>query len=490
MISEKTYVYLSERIAQKVLARKDIEETLKYARGNGKPSKGVTAHLSDAIEDYVYRDKDKCILVDERGDLYAYNSQWWERIDQKNFLREVIKRVLCLIGASVTYRTYAADTIAKECVSGLTASDDNLFVADRRYIGFRNGIFDTKNGDLKDFHPRYKTDLILDFAYKPDKEGYLASNPDQEKFRLWDRKISEIFDNKEFHDAFQMFCGSLLADRRRFKIEYICFLEGPGANGKSVAAHAVANMFGERYFSKNSPAQLLKRGNQSDYFVADMRGKLCNLCDDIDDKVLQGGEFKRMVSGEAVTGRKVGEDPMIVRPPLFLVCTNLMPQTDDDSYGHHRRLLRLLTTRRRFGEDRPKDPQLTAKLEEEPCRQRIFNWVYQGYRKVMASEGDIPLSAEVKNAMTELMEDSTPMRRWRRDRGFVGKKKDAADAQWVAAADLLADFRMWCLLNGYDIKSDTHKIGAFMRGIEADSKRRGTGIGFFVGNWMGVLASS
>lgn len=482
MISAKTYGFLTQKLSEKILAEKDIGETLKYAKGNGKPSKGVTAHLSDAVERHVYRGREKYILVNAEGDLFAYNGQWWERIEQGNFMRELIKRVLAAIGTSVTYRTYSVDKIAAECMSGLMASDENLFTPNRRYIAFTNGVFDLKNGDLHDFHPRYTTDLVLDFAYISDKEGYLDKNPDAGQYRLWDRKIGEIFDNREFRDAFQMFCGSLLADRGAIKVEYICYLEGPGANGKSVAAHAVANVFGEKYFAKYSPSQLL-RGSQKEYYMADLRGKICNLCDDLDERTLSGGDFKRIVSGEAVQAREAyARKPVKVIAPLFICCTNSMPQTKDDTWGHHRRQLRLLTTRQRFGEDREKDPLLTAKLMAEPCRQRIFNWVYQGYRKVMAKGGEIELSPEVKKAMESLIEDSTPMRRWAKDRGY-SKKKEDSEGEWKKLTDLFSDYKDWCRENGVDnpgARGDSRDLSAFLKDGSYSSRRGRDGLYFLV----------
>lgn len=481
MTSAKTYGFLTGVLAKKVLATEGIEETLKYAKGNRKPSKGVTAYLSDALETHVYRSRDRYILVNADGDLFAYNGQWWERIEQGNFMRELVKRVLGEVGVSVTYRTYSVDKIASECMSGLVASDDCLFVPDRRYIAFTNGVFDLRTGELKAFHPRYTTDIALDFPYMADREGYLHTNPEQEKFRLWDKRIVEIFDNREFRDAFQMFCGSLLADRGSVKVEYICYLEGPGANGKSVAAQAVANVFGERYFGKYSPAQLL-RGSQREYYMADLRGKLCNLCDDLDERTMSGGDFKRIVSGEAVQAREpYARKPVKVVAPLFICCTNSMPQTKDDTWGHHRRQLRLLTTRRRFGEDREKDPQLTAKLMETPCRQRIFNWIYQGYRKVMAKGGEIELSPEVRRAMENLMEESTPMRRWAKERGYSKKKEERqGEGKWVRLTGLFADYKRWCSENGVADAGDSRVLSAFLKNLDYEPKPTRDGLCFLI----------
>ncbi len=483
MISEATYEYITKTLTKKILAEKEIAETLKYASGNRKPSKGVTAHLSDVIEKHMYRSKDKYILVSEQGDMYAYGGRGWERIEQNNFMRELIKRILTEMGVSVTYKTYSVDKIATECMSGLTASDSTLFEPSRRYICFTNGVFDLAKGELKDFHPRYMTEINLDFPFISDKNGYLDSYEGSKMYRLWDQKLGEIFDNREFRDAFQLFCGSLLASRDTFKVNYICYLEGPGANGKSVAAHAVANVFGRRYFSKYSPMQLIK-GNQKERYVADLSGKICNLCDDMDEKTLSGGDFKRLVSGEEIQGMAAyARRPILVTPPLFLCCTNNMPRTEDDSWGHHRRQLRLLTTRLRFGEDREKDPRLTEKLAEVPCKQRIFNWMYQGYRKVLAKGGEIELSADVKQAMIALMEDSTPMQRWAADKGISKKKgKDRViKREWRKLSDLWTDYSKWSKENGVSNKKlDSRDLSSFLKGFDFESKRLSDGVSFYI----------
>lgn len=460
-----------------------IKDKKKYA--------GREGTLMSVVYSCVCEGKSKLFLASADGqNVYAYNGEYYEMIEGKpeKFLKEVIRRTFREFKISLLYQTDTAYMIAKECMETVTSSDEYLYEPNRRYIAFTNGILDLDKKQLKDFDTRYKPFIALDIPYMTDKDsrqefdklyGYdRYKNPAQ----LWEWKIGEIIPNAEMRDAFQMFCGSLLANREEVKIEYVCYLIGSGSNGKSVLASAIAGVFGEQYFSRFTPKQLFK-DSDARVNIAALQGKIANLVGDLEDADFAGGDFKRFASGEKFQGRKNYKDPIQVAAPPLLCCTNSMPETSDDSWGHHRRQLPIYTTRHQFTEE-DKDPYLTQKLTTPHARQYIFQWIYEGYRKIMRNGGNIILGKSVKEAQRILQEDSSPIRRWWRDRGyFVGQVKSAKGRAWMSLKDLYVDYCAYAAETGSEPKKNTdiaNMIRSMGCTIENGGEKRVGGPTFFL----------
>ncbi len=470
MISDKTFTYLTEWLTAAIKPEYEAADIAKYTRTN-KLSFLTSSRLSDFVEKNVYGGKDKLFRAGEDGKLYVYNGEYFEEVDDEGFLEVLIERVFQELGVGLLYCKLCPPKIAKQCMKHIRNTESCKYEPDRRYICFANGVLDLKDRKLKEFGLRYCTDIILDFPYD-----------ERASCLLWDIKIKEIIPNAEFRKAFQMFCGSLLIKRDELKVEYLCYLIGSGSNGKSVISQAVANVFGEKYYSTFTPKQLFKEGNSSTFNMHELRGKILNLVDDLDVEDFSGGTLKRFISGEKFKARGAySREYVMVQPPLILCCTNDFPDTTDDSWGHHRRQLPIHTTLKQFvGEER--DTALTAKLSTTEARQHIFNWILEGYKKVIDNGGDIKIGADVRKAMEDLQADSSPMRRWLRDGNYCAlPDADNCDPRWRPLKELFAEYTAYCNENGYPKTSDSRAIAKMLRSIDCIGKRGGRGIMYLVG---------
>ena len=462
MVDSATFAYLQGWLVDAIRPEYVKGSLSKWASYDGKVNKGTVSKLWNLFDRAVCGGSDKRLRTAE-GKLYVYNGRWYEKVDEDTFLKELVRRVLTELGVSDTYRFYGASRIACELTARIENTEGCRYVPDRRYVCFENGVFDIKEGRLKAHHMRYCTDVVLDFPYDP-----------RAACLLWDIKLKEIIPGKDFRRAFQQFCGSLLVKRDEMKIEYICYLYGSGSNGKSVLASAVAGVFGERYYSTFTPQQLFKEGNGSMFNMKELQGKLLNVCDDLTAKDFSGGEFKRFISGEKFKASgKYERGYVMVQPPMMLVCTNFMPESADDSYGHHRRQLPIFTTRQQFCGDR-RDPELTAKLGAVEARQRIFNWIYEGYRSLRAKNGNIELGDAVKAAVAQVVAESNPMRSWAMERGLTKAVVDGGwnDRRWKPLSAWYADFSRWCKENGYPNNRISRDLSAMFDSMGFVKKRR------------------
>lgn len=460
MLTEDNFRYLTDWLHEGVKDGYEADTEVKtLAEGSYKPLKGVISSLWKLFDAQIFDRKEKIVRYVD-GSVYVFNSKWYEKIEDSGFIEELVRRVLIKLGVQPVYQLEGAKQIAKPLLNRLRLTAECAFKPDRRYIVFQNGVFDVQKGVLKEFSMRYCTDIVLDFDYN-----------ERASCLLWDIKLKEIIPNKDFRDVFQQFCGSLLAKREQTKVEYLAYLFGSGSNGKSVLASAIGNMFGEKYYSTFTPQQLFKEGNSSMFNMKELQGKILNICDDLTATDFSGGAMKRFISGEKFKARGAyAKEFTMIQPPLMLVCTNSMPDAVDDSWGHHRRQLVILTTKHQWDES-DRDPHLTAKLAETEARQKIFVWCHEGYKKLMRNKGNIELPDEVKRVQKQRMEDSNPMRRWAAEMGFTRAVPIGNDdPRWRKLTDLYVDYREYCALNGVHYEDDSRKVSAMLKSLGIESK--------------------
>lgn len=389
------------------------------------------ASIVEMFESFLYRDADNYFLINDAEEVYAFNGKHFE-LHQSFWLQTLVKKVMARHNVGMVYRVNSHKKITNECILGMKSNEDLRYKPDRRYAIFDNCVLNLKTGEQMGFSIDYKSDIVLDFEYNAD-----ATYP------LWDKVIVQTIPNEEMREVFQKFCGALLTDRNEYKIEYICYLIGAGRNGKSVITKAIADVFGRKLVSCYNPEDLFK-GSNAMYNRADVNGKLANFSDDVSSKDYSGGDFKQFISGAEFPARKLYGDPfMMTRVPFMICCVNEMPPTTDDTMGHHRRTLPIICPN--IIKDEDVDVQLPAKLATTEARMAIFNWIYEGYKKLIAKNGKIPLGESVKEAQAQIMAESNSARRWIRDMRYVVVQNPTdSDKRWRSMKDLMKEYQDYC----------------------------------------------
>lgn len=434
--------------------------------------------LWELFDRCMCRNTAKLVLSDKDGrNIYSYNGKYYEKIGNSDFLQELVKRTFRILDIGLFYMQGTAKKVALELQSTIKSSDEFLYSPNRRYIVFNNGVFDLKDGKIKGHDPRYVTDIVLDFDYVGEKECYMKF---YETCRLWDRFLGDrntgVFPNKDVASDFQSFCGAFLMDRDMFKFEYMACIHGPGSNGKSVLVDAVSGVFGEKYYSTFTPSQLFKEGTNSSFCVSDLEGKLLNIVGDLDKSDFSGGTFKRFISGEKIRAREpYGKSFRFVKPPLMVCCANEFPETNDDSEGHHRRLLPFESTHKMWTE-KDKDPMLTAKLTTPEARAYIFNWIYKGYKRILNNDGRLPLSEFTLKAQERLKANANSMRRWWKESEWELPEKEGF---WKPLKELFEEYVEYCEKNYYTQRK-RHELSAMLRSKGLKDSRRAVGVCFFI----------
>lgn len=467
MVSKHTIHYLTDYLVGK------ISPSIPPGWGSedNKPVKLKEAQLQDLFENHIYVSGSGYFLYSYTGTIWVYNGRHYEMVTTESFLKEVLKQSLKKLDVGLVYQKFSPKRIADECITSMENRFDGRFEEDRRYIVFNNGVFDVKEGVLKDFGMEYRTDIILDIDYDP-----MASSP------LWEEKLVEILPHEASRRDFQMWCGALLNNRNEHKMELACFILGPGSNGKSVIAEAVTDVFGSVYFRKFQPDQLLK-DNSRMFNLAALQGAIANFCGDMKKENISSTGFKSFVSGEEFEARHpFGRVVFKVKAPMLLCCANEMPPTTDDSWGYHRRILPIQSTTR-IRDDKDADASLTNKLRTKEARSAIFNWIYEGYKMFIANGGKINISEETKALQLELRDDSNSLRRWIRDYGYVKVVREFShnDDSWKLLKDWHDEYKQYCKDNGDNQPQNTKSMARIFREKGFIELRRRDGIWFCIG---------
>lgn len=376
--------------------------------------------------------------ADEIGATYMFNGRFFEFISETRMLG-VIRAVLRKCNVGLVYLMDAAERVNKYVRQSLMQEARCQFVPDRRYVAFRNCVLDMDTGRIYEHDYKFCTDIILNFDYDSDARS-----------ALWDRVLAQTVPDEGMRSAFQQFCGAFLINRAKHKFEYVCFVVGEGQNGKSIVCKAIVNVFknedenGQRVtncVTTFTPEQLFKGGNQADYHIAEVQGKIMNYCDDVSDKDFSGGDFKAFVSGGEFTGRSPYSREMtkVTKVPIMLCCANKIPPTTDDSDGYFRRFLIINCPNKVAEKDR--DTQLESKLQDDKVRSAIFNWMLEGRKQLLGNECKIVMSQSVIAVKEDMKADSNSARRWIREFGMVPGEKEW---HWKSLKEWMTEYQQYC----------------------------------------------
>lgn len=496
MVKSDTYSYLVQWVvegmekAHEEMRKENPKGFKNPLRGLGKGAfkfyGNIDAMLTDLFERRLCMSKEKPLLMSEDlQSLYAYNGERFEQITIKTdtFIAELAKRTLRELEIGSMYVQRSPRGMASAVIGTLMSTEEYIYRSDRRYIAFYNGIFDLEKRKLKPFSPKYNPYLTLDIEYLASEEAYkrgadefgMTNNP----CKLWDVKAKEIIPNGEMRDAFQQWCGSLLLSPDTYTRDFCLYLVGPGANGKSVLANVISQVFGERYFSHFTPRQLFKDSDRGANIAA-LRGKLANMVDDLNDKDISGGDYKRFASGQAFEARIPYEKrPITVYAPPMLCCANTVPQQRDTSNGGVRRQLIILANPHSLTPDE-QDPELTTKLTTPLGRTYIFNWIVQGYQKVIKNGGKIKLGDEVIKAMQLYADNSNNLRRWWSENQYVAvAQPEKADPRWKTLKSLYEEYKAFCNEEMSEPRK-RHELSGFLRNKEFEEDRNIRSVGGYV----------
>ena len=380
--------------------------------------------------------------------LYLYNSIYYERIDI-NKLVFLIRSAMVTMNIGKVYRHKSAKPIAQSIIEDMV-STGVMWKPDSRYMVFRNGVLDTDDMTLHPHSPEYMTNVVFpDLDYQPDAEC--------PTFR---KVVADALD-QDTANVLQEMCGYLLFPDSRH--EKIGVLVGEGRNGKSVILNMISYALGEENVTHFGLQQIT---DASGVFIANMVGKLANICHDSGNLIKVGNEgiLKQYASGEPIMAKILYQQPTITTNyPHSIIAVNALPVSADVSDGYFRRFLII-----DFPHQIPLnkvDRQLFQKMKPE--RMGVLLWIIEGMKRLL-SESDFTESKAVADIKKQYRKDNNIVATFLDEFEFRPSKTETR-----ALNEIFRMFDRWAKENNYKPMSN-RTFAARLRGLKFHTKKVGT----------------
>lgn len=337
----------------------------------------------------------------------------------------------------------------------------NVLMPRHDLIAFKNGVLDLREYRLYDFNERFHVTYYHPYDYD-----------EKAKCNKWLSFLHEVLPDKNSRLILQMFLGLGLMERgtvynpyegkNAAKIELCLILLGTGANGKSTIYDTALGIFGKDRISGLDYDDLTATGDEGMRARRLLRDAIFNWSSDSDQRTFgrkRTGVFKRIVSGESITDRKLGEDVKEnCKIPFLIFNMNELPTSDDQSLGFIRRLQFIS-----FEVTIPKDkqnPALSRELVEE--YPGIFNWILRGSRELRRRKFMFPSSEGNRRQIIMAQLKMNPVIAW--VNAYQLRKEALANHEnflYLHTQDLYKSVVQFCNDNNVDVPSK-QKFGQTM----------------------------
>ena len=256
-------------------------------------------------------------------------------------------------------------------------------------FNFRNCVLDLETGEQKEHSEVYMSTVQAEYDYDPK-----ADCPLFKKF------ISEIMDGRELSILLlQEMCGYILYSDS--SLQKCFFLQGDGANGKSVLLNTLRRVIGEANVSNVEMSSLVEPFQRISLMTS-----LVNISTETSSNV-KGAEslFKQIVVGDEINGCYKNKDFVNFRPRCVMISAcNEYIKTLDTTDGFLRRIIFIDFPCKFTGSKA--DPNLEEKLKAELAA--IFNWCYEGYLR-LRKQKHFTETPEQQEMMKEFVEIVSPI---------------------------------------------------------------------------------
>lgn len=431
-------------------------------KGDNRPAKDKTAEIGVVFE----RAMSKGWFRRREGDLFVYDGSRYVRRASED-IDMIIKEVMEAVGVSPVYYFEIPPKIRTHIYRSHAIKPYKPL---KQLISLKNGVYDIREQEFHCHSEIFETEIFFDFTYNKGRAC-----------EAWEAFITEVLPDITLRKVLQEFMAMLFIDRKEFNIEASFFLCGDGANGKGVVYETLTYMIGDN-FSTYSLYDLCEHP-QSMYNIAQANGKLVNFCSDMDRRDFTGGKYKSIASGESVMGRfPKGRPFRCDQMPVLASIVNNMPVMTDASYGNFRRMYPIP-----FNVTIPPERQnknLKFEMRKEVDNGGIFNWIVEGYARLVASKGHITHSDAMAEAAEEIRVDNDSCLSFLKEYGYSAQKglADTGEVIHVSSSLFYGEYQNYCKMYGYMPKSHKRFSAAMKKeGINPWHSRAGTTYSIFKG---------
>ena len=426
----KKFVYETARFAGKEDVAELIENTTQFSK------KWLSVLLKEAL---------KCppepVIIDEM--VKKYTLKYVENLGFFEYVNGTwIKRSENFIGGYLAglLGTFFSGSKIGSLDKALKAIITSEELFNRKAIfNFPNCVLELETGKVREHSPADMSSIQMSYEYDPN-----AQCP------KWLKFVSEIMDNREPSiKLLQEMTGYILYSD--CSLQKAFFLIGDGANGKSVFLETITEVFGAANISNVEMSTL-----DSDFQRINLIDSLANISTETGTKIDEAAAyFKQIVTGDAINGCYKGKNHINFKPRCVMISAcNEYIKTKDTSDGFLRRICFIDFPRKFKGKDA--DKNLKSKLLTELAG--IFNWAYEGYKRLKAN-GEFTETPEQVDLMDEFVKISNPVA------SFIEEELMQEHGR-IDRGELYRKYQHWTKEAGHEPQSRTKFIQSFKKAIK------------------------
>ena len=352
------------------------------------------------------------LLIGGGGALYRYEGGVYVR-DGKEWVQDEVRRRL-----GEEYRKTREAEVLAWCRAHMEVPFN---LQNIELINVSNGLLDWRTGTLRPHRPDHRSTVQL-----PVEWDHMATCPQIDNF-LVDAAPG-------LADFIMEILGLLLIPETRFRKAILLF--GPTGTGKSTMLDLIKALLG----AANVSAIPLQALSDDRFKVAELYGKLANICSDIDYRASKSsGTFKQIVGGtDTIVGERKFEHPFqFVPTSRLLFSANTAPASSDQTDAYFMRWLVLPFANKPAKEDRTLNERLTSPAELSGLLVKAV----AGLQRLMARDKfDVPPASVA--ALKEYRETVDSVARFFRDEVVVGPKMT------MRTSEVYGAYKKWCELRG------------------------------------------
>ena len=273
----------------------------------------------------------------------------------------------------------------------------------------------------------------------------------------WDLFLESLEFDPDTLSRLQEWAGYCLLPIVHGNLQKSLFFIGEGANGKSVFLETLAAVLDN--VSHLELSELFDR-----FKIAELEGKLANICTDVETSKVMDARFKKIVAGEPQSAERKFKDPFEFQPfAKILFSANEFIPTKDRTHGFYRRF-DILRFNLIFELDEQK-PDLLQELKKEVPG--IFNWSIEGLERLSQQNWIMTKSAYMENCHNEFKRATNPLQL------FIEEECVIEANATVDANELRSYYKQYCEDKGYMVLSD-HKVGQELKRLGINKSRKRT----------------
>ena len=411
------------------------------------------------------------VASDEGGNLicvcqtfWKYSSGVWKRSEDAQIKAQIRRKIAMREEALGSLNSALVEDVFKQLGLILITPPEFQFNRDPMALNFTNGTLDLNKGEFSKAHRRELFQNIQ-FPYDFDRDSHCPN---------WDLFLESLEFDPDTLSRLQEWAGYCLLPMVQGTLQKSLFLIGEGANGKSVFLETLAAVLSN--VSHLELSELFDR-----FKIAELEGKLANICTDVETSKVMDARFKKIVAGETQSAERKFKNPFEFQPfAKILFSANDFIPTKDRTHGYYRRF-DILKFNRIFKTEEQK-PDLLQELKEEVPG--IFNWALEGLNRLSQQNWIMTKSSYMEDCHNEFKRATNPLQLFVEEECVVDVNAS------VDSNELRSSYKHYCEEKGYKTLAENN-LGKELKLLGINKTRiRSEGGRIFICEGIRLLNSS